>query len=201
MCAKYLEVYDSISSNTRKQRVLLIDVNCKKSSTGKIVYELYQNIRADGRGEKIVEQSIYKFGIDWETYIHALLSRVTGYNGCFSPISTKRLIKFIDQFKPDIIHIHELHSYFVNIKPLINYIKRHNIPLIWTFHCEYMYTGKCGHAGECNNFMYKCGNCPKVREYPKSLFIDKTRQMLASKRTLLEDLDFKIITPSQWLAD
>lgn len=207
MSKRYMEEYDRTGY---KKKILLINVNCKiSSSTGKIVYDLYQDIRADGReaaicygrGSVVEGKNIYKFGIDMETIIHAGLARVTGYNGCFSPISTERLIKYIDNYKPDLIHIHELHAYFVNIKKLIEYIKIKGIPVIWTFHCEYMYTGKCGHAYECINFQQKCGNCSAVRDYPKSLWFDKTRQMLAMKKELLADWDFTIVTPSQWLAD
>lgn len=206
MTKRYMETYDR---GGRKERVLLLDVNCKGSSTGKIVYDLYTNLRADGRaaaicygrGENIEEENIYKFGLDWETNIHAGLSRITGYNGYFSYFSTRRLINYIEQFKPDLIHIHELHAYFVNIKPLIEYIKSKNIPVVWTFHCEYMYTGKCGHAYECKNYQNECGNCPAVKDYPKSLWLDKTRQMLEMKKKLLGDWNFTIVTPSQWLAD
>ena len=190
-------------------KVLLIDVNCKYSSTGKIVYNLFRKLKEDnheaaicyGRGELINEEGIYKFGLDWETRIHAGLARITGLNGYFSPVSTRRLIKFIEKFQPDVIHLHELHAYFVNIKPLIKYIKSKKIKVVWTFHCEYMYTGKCGHAYDCLNFQNGCGNCPAVREYPKSLFFDRTRKMLKDKKNLLIDMDFTIVTPSQWLAD
>ena len=206
MLQEYMKVYDR---DGRKQKVLLIDVNCKYSSTGKIVYNLFHGLKKDGReaavcygrGEEIHEDGIYKFGLDWETNIHAGLSRVTGYNGCFSPISTRRLIKYIEEFQPDVIHIHELHAYFVNIKPLLEYIKKKKIKVVWTFHCEYMYTGKCGHAYDCTNFQNDCGKCPAVCEYPKSLFLDKTRQMLAAKKKAMKELDLEIVTPSKWLAD
>lgn len=190
-------------------KVLLIDVNCKYSSTGKIVYDLFRKLKEDnheaaicyGRGELIDEEGIYKFGLDWETRIHAGLARITGLNGYFSPVSTRRLIRFIEKFQPDVIHLHELHAYFVNIKPLIKYIKSKKIKVVWTFHCEYMYTGKCGHAYDCLNFQNGCGKCPAVRDYPKSLFFDRTRKMLKDKQSLLSDMDFTIVTPSQWLAD
>lgn len=206
MAKSYMETYDR---GGRKERVLLIDVNCKNSSTGKIVYDLYSSLRSDGRramvcygrGDLIEEEDIYKFGLDWETSIHAGLARITGYNGCFSAISTRRLIKKIVEFQPDLIHIHELHAYFVNIRPLLEYIKKENIQLIWTFHCEYMYTGKCGHAYDCLRFQEGCGNCPAVKEYPKSLLFDKTSQMLEMKKEILKDFEFTIVTPSQWLAD
>ena len=206
MAKRYMEEYDR---GGRKERVLLIDVNCKGSSTGKIVYDLYTNLRADGRtaaicygrGVNIEEENIYKFGLDWETNIHAGLSRITGYNGYFSFFSTKRLINYIEQFKPDLIHINELHAYFVNIKPLIEYIKSKNIPVVWTFHCEYMYTGKCGYAYECCKYQNECGGCPAIKDYPKSQWFDKTKQMLGRKKNLLGDWNFTIVTPSQWLAD
>lgn len=206
MAKRYLEEYDRTG---RKERILLIDVNCKQSSTGKIVYDLYQNFRAErrqaaicyGRGPIVEGENIFKFGIDFETKIHAGLARLTGYNGCFSPFSTKKLIKYIEEYKPDVIHIHELHAYFVNIKPLIQYIKKKGIPVVWTFHCEYMYTGKCGHAYECSKFTTTCGKCPAVKDYPKSLVFDKTKEMLLMKKKLLKDWDFTIVTPSKWLAE
>lgn len=188
---------------------MFIDVNCKNSSTGRIVYDLFQDAkkRGDeailcyGRGALIREKGIYKFGLDWETYIHAGLSRITGYNGCFSGLSTKKLIYIIEQFKPDVIHIHELHAYFVNIKLLIEYIKKTHIKVVWTFHCEYMYTGKCGHANECSKFERECGHCPELHTYPKSLFFDRTRGMFQMKKRLLTDMDFTIVCPSEWLKE
>ena len=191
-------------------RVLLIDVNCKYSSTGRIVYDLYNSINEHdhvaavcyGRGPKIKgEKRIYKFGIDFETYIHAALARITGYNGCFSPLSTYHLIQYIDRFKPDIIHIHELHAYFVNYRTLLEYIKNKGIKVLWTFHCEYMYTGKCGHAKECVRYKEDCGSCPAIREYPKSLFFDRTAQMLKWKKQALQGLDMTIAAPSNWMAE
>lgn len=206
MIREYMKVYDS---EGRKERVLLIDVNCKFSSTGKIVYNLFKGLKEDGReaaicygrGDEIHEEGIYKFGLDWETNIHAGLARITGYNGCFSPLSTKRLIAYIEEFQPDVIHIHELHAYFVNIKSLLEYIKKRKIKVVWTFHCEYMYTGKCGYTYDCKKYMSGCDNCPAIKEYPKSILFDKTKQMYLMKKKLLEDMDVEIITPSKWLAD
>lgn len=190
-------------------KVLLIDVNCKNSSTGNIVYNLYNYINSSGdeaavcygRGPKIEEKNIFKFGIDAETYLHALLTRITGFTGCFSFFSTRRLIKYIKEFNPDVVHIHELHAYFVSIKPLVNYLKRRNIPLVWTFHCEFMYTGKCGVAYECQRYLIGCGKCPHLQSYPKTMFFDFTHYMWKQKRKILSDYPkLVIVTPSKWLA-
>jgi glycosyltransferase involved in cell wall biosynthesis len=189
MGMSYLSEYDL---DGKKQKILLIDVNCKNSSTGKIVYDLFQYLNAKGRnaevcygrGPSIKEKGIYKFGLDFETFFHAAFARITGYNGYFSPLSTIRLIKYIKKFKPDIIHIHELHAYFINIKQLFNFIKKNHIKVITTLHCEYMYTGKCGHAYDCIKYRSCCGKCPALHEYPKSLFFDKTKQMFLMKKNL-----------------
>lgn len=189
-------------------KLLLIDVNCKDSSTGNIVYDLYTSVNESGheakvcygRGTKLSENGIYKFGIDIETKIHALLTRLTGFTGCFSYFSTRRLLKFIEDYKPDVIHIHELHAYFVNIKPLINYIKKKNIKTVFTFHCEFMYTGKCGHSYECTNWKTFCHKCPHLLDYPKTLFFDHTKYMFNQKKELFSNWNNLLITtPSSWL--
>lgn len=190
-------------------KVLLIDVNCKHSSTGKIVYDLYTELNNSGneaaicygRGPLIKEKNILKFGIDLETIFHAGMTRLTGLTGFFSILSTLRLISYIKKFKPDVVHIHELHAYFVNIGRLMNYLKENNIKTVWTFHCEFMYTGKCGHAHDCEKFKKECHHCPQLREYPSSLTFDFTRYMHSRKKKYFEGFsNLTIVTPSEWLA-
>lgn len=191
-------------------KILYIDVNCKGSSTGKIVYDLYTQGRADGheaavcygRGPLVEEENIFKFGLDQETNFHALMTRLTGLTGCWSHFSTRRLLRFLDEFRPDVVHIHELHAYFVDLAPLFRYLRENDIPVVYTFHCEFAYTGKCGYAYECERWKTGCGHCPKLREYPRTLFLDFTARMLRQKRAQLEGLGQLIITaPSGWLAD
>lgn len=191
-------------------KVLLVDVNCKKGSTGKIVYDIFTEANkcgneayiCYGRGKKICQQNIYKFGLDWETYIHAFLTRITGLTGFFSFFSTKRLISFTRKCKPDVVHIHEMHGYFVNIYKYITYLKKENIPIVWTFHCDFMFTGKCGYAYECRKYLDNCGDCPKVNEYPQSFLFDRSSYMLNKKRKLLEGYEkIYVVTPSEWLAN
>jgi glycosyltransferase involved in cell wall biosynthesis len=137
----------------------------------------------------------------WEVYAHAALTRLTGWTGCFSPFATRNLLRFMDSFAPDVVHIHELHAYFVNITPLMEYLKQKNIKTVWTFHCEFMYTGKCGHSYDCNAWQQECGNCPHVRDYPKSLLFDHTRAMRRRKKRLFDDYNhLTIVSPSEWLA-
>lgn len=191
-------------------KILLIDVNCKSGSTGKIVYDLHTNLIKDGyesaicygRGKLIEENHIYKFSSNIEVYFHAFMSRILGLMGYFSYFSTKKLIRYIKQYKPDVVHIHELHSYFVNIIPLIKFLKENNIKTVWTFHCEYMYTGNCGHAFECEKWKHECGKCPDIKRYPTSLFFDFTKKMFKDKKKVFEEFNnLTIVTPSEWLAN
>lgn len=189
-------------------KIMLIDVVCKEGSTGKLIYDLYTEYNAQGfqtaicygRGKKIKEKNITKISSNLEVYFHVAMSRLTGLNGYFSFFSTRRLLKKIKQFKPDIVHIHELHGYYVNLKPVIKYLKQNKIKTIWTFHCEYMYTGKCGQSLDCNKWQSECYNCPQLHQYPKSIFFDFTRQMHQSKKNMLSDFEnLTIVTPSVWL--
>lgn len=189
-------------------KILLIDVNCKFSSTGKISYDLFTELNnqnhiasvAYGRGPKINEPRIIKYGYDLETIFHAIMTRITGLTGYFSVFSTRRLIRHIIEFQPDIVHLQDLHGYHVNIGKVVNYLKKTNIRTVWTFQSEFNYTGKCGHAKDCRGFEENCGNCPLLREYPKSLLIDFTRFMLKQKKEWFKEWsNLVIIAPSKWV--
>jgi putative colanic acid biosynthesis glycosyltransferase len=189
-------------------KVLLIDVNCKHSSTGKVAYDLFNELRdkghdasvAYGRGPKIQEPFIFKYGLDIETLFHAALTRLTGLTGYFSPFSTFRLIQYIKKFKPEVVHLQDLHGYHLNIGRLINFLKTNKIKTVWTFQSEFMYTGKCGHSKECEKFQTECHDCPLLGEYPKSLFFDLTKIMFNEKKRWFDDWkNLKIVLPSKWM--
>ena len=191
-------------------KVLLIDVNYKNSSTGKIVYDLSEDLNRNGhsvkvlygRGENYNSVIAKKIAPKAEVYTHALLTRVTGIVGSYSYIATHNIIRAIRQFKPDVVHLHELHGYYVNIETVINYLKENKIPIIWTFHCEFMYTGKCGYTYECEQWKSECRNCPQLREYPASLYFDFTNYMFHKKKQYMQSLnELYIVTPSEWLAN
>lgn len=206
---KSLAPKKELENKAHTMRILLIDVTCKIGSTGKIVYNMYNYINSQGdeaaicfgRGPKVRGKNIYKFGLDWETYLHAFLTRVTGWTGCFSYFSTKRLIKFIKKFKPDVVHIHELHAYFVNVVYLLNYLKKQNIKVVHTLHCTFSYTGKCGHHLDCEKWKDSCGKCPKLKEYVSTLCFDHTKSMFLKKKKAFNGFkNMTIVCPSQWLA-
>jgi glycosyltransferase involved in cell wall biosynthesis len=135
-------------------------------------------------------------------YIDVALTRFTGFVGYFSIISTLRIIRQIRKIRPDIIHLHNIHGYYLNIPILLNVLSKLNSKIIWTLHDEFMYTGKCGYAQNCLNFQSQCHQCPLVKEYPKSLLFDWTRAMYLHKKRMLQDLkNLVVVTPSKWLAE
>lgn len=189
-------------------KVLLIDVNYKDSSSGKIVHALARSLKenghevmvAYGRGALSKDSGVQKISLDAETMLHAVLTRFTGLNGCFSLLSTWRLLRLIDIFQPDVIHLHELHGYYVNVFRVLNYIGKKRIPVVWTFHCEYMYTGRCGIAKDCTRYLTGCGRCPHKDYYPRTQFFDFSRWMLKAKKQGMDHLErLTICSPSKWL--
>lgn len=191
-------------------RVILIDVNYKKSSTGKIVFDLASQLISDGhvakvlygRGSDSFDDIGEKISLDFEIYFHALMNRISGLVGFFSYFATRRLINKIKKFRPDVVHLHELHGYYLNIKSVVDFLKEMKIPVIWTFHCEFMYTGKCGYAYDCEQWKTECTSCPQLKEYPASLFFDFTNFMFNQKKKYMNDFEnLRIVCPSLWLAN
>ena len=190
-------------------RVLQINTVCKSGSTGKIAYELHRSLIKEGhesvicygRGPVIDEPGLYKFTSNFGWKVHAFITRVSGITGTASNWSTNKLIKFIKEYKPDVVHIHNLHGYYVNIYRVMRYLKKSNINTIWTFHDDFMFTGLCGGYYLCNQWKNGCGECNKLKEYPATKFFDFTKVQLRWKQKIFTNWNnLIIVTPSNWLA-
>lgn len=134
---------------------------------------------------------------------HLKLAEITGLNGCFSYFSTVRFLKKLDKFKPDIIHLHNLHNCYINLSLLFKYIKKHNVKTVWTLHDCWSFTGHCTHfdmAG-CSRWKTECRNCPQYKEYPKSMFDNSKRMYKLKKKWFAGVENMTIVTPSKWLAE
>lgn len=187
-----------------------VDVNYNFSSTGKIVADLVAGLderghtamACYGRGPEASDPRAHRIGSKAEVLAHALGTRVTGLTGGFSPVATAQLLSRFDRFKPDVVHLHDLHGYFLNIGPLVEYLKARRIPTLWTFHSEFMYTGKCGYANDCEKWRTMCARCPDLHGYPQSWWFDFTTRMFQQKQAMFADFQCLHLTaPSQWLAD
>lgn len=134
--------------------------------------------------------------------IHIWLAEISGLDGCFSYLSTRSFLKKLDWIKPDIIHLHNLHGFYINLPLLFRYIKKHNIKVVWTLHDCWSFTGHCPNfdIANCDKWKKGCHNCPQYRDYPKSLF-DNSKFMYRLKRKWFTGVEnMTLVTPSEWLA-
>ena len=162
----------------------VMQINCvyKTGSTGKIVYDIHTALKNKGitsvvcygRGEKVFEENVYKTCGEIEAKLNNLLSRITGiaYGGCF--FATNRLINVIKKEKPDVVHLHCINGFFVNIYRLVSFLKKKQIATVVTHHAEFFYTANCSHSYECEKWKSGCGNCPSARKAVNSYIFDRT---------------------------
>ena len=133
--------------------------------------------------------------------VNALKSRILGNFGFNSTLSTNNLIRKLKAIKPDIVHLHNLHSHDINIKILFKYLKKERIKVVWTFHDCWAFTGYCTYFDcvNCDKWRTKCTKCPLRKK--SSWFFDNSAKLFKQKKRLFEGLDLTIVTPSKWLAD
>lgn len=135
--------------------------------------------------------------------LHIKLAKLTGYNGCFSILSTWNYLRKIKKISPDLIHLHNLHNCYINLPMLFRFIKKYNIRIIWTLHDCWSFTGQCPYftLAKCEKWKIGCYECQSYREYPSSR-VDKTQKMWKLKKKWFTGINnMTIVTPSQWLAD
>jgi glycosyltransferase involved in cell wall biosynthesis len=195
----------------RAMKILQVNVVYPHRSTGKIVHaiheqllkEAYESVVCYGRGDLVSEPHIHKVAPEWILRLQSLRSRLTGfaYSGCL--YSTRRLLQIIRKEKPDVVHLHCLNGYFVNIYKLLHYLKKSGIPTVLTLHAEFMYTAGCGHAYDCEKWKTGCGNCPQLKtERPHSWFFDQTAKEWKQMQKAFAGFDSITICPvSDWLKD
>lgn len=191
-------------------KIMQINVVYKRGSTGKIIDDIhdtlkgkgYDSIICYGRGQKEKEINVYKTSSEVLAKLNALRSRITGlqYNGSW--FATKKLIRIIKKEQPDVVHLHCINGDFVNIYRLFDFLKKNRFKTVLTLHAEFMHTGNCGHALECDKWMTGCGNCPQLKLATKSYFWDRTHNAWLRMKKSFEGFDdLKIISVSQWLED
>lgn len=148
--------------------------------------------------------NVYKIGNKIEKKLHAILCRINGRQAYFSCIATWRFIKYIENIKPDIVHLHTLHGNYINLPMLLSYLSKNNIRTIITMHDCWYYTGGCFHYTHvgCFKWQQQCGNCPKKKVDTPAYFLDKSSRILADRKRLFDAIPNLIITGvSQWICD
>lgn len=190
-------------------KVLQINVTANRGSTGRIaegIGKLIINVQgisliAYGRNANSSRSRLLKIGSRPFQFIHLLLSRLFDLHGCGSYLDTYFFIKKIKKEKPDIIHLHNIHGYYLNYSLLFKFLKKLNAKVVWTLHDCWAFTGHCSHfeTVNCQKWKTGCFSCPLVNEYPKS-FLDFSKRNYRNKKLLFSTMkEMTIVSPSKWL--
>ena len=126
-----------------------------------------------------------------------------GMHGFGSSLDTYLFLRKIDKINPDVIHLHNLHGYYINIKLLFDYLAKKNIPVVWTLHDCWALTGHCTHfeMEGCYKWQTECNHCTLLMAQYKSRFIDRSRRNYNIKKELYSKLNnLTITTVSKWLS-
>jgi len=192
-------------------RVLQINSVCGVGSTGRIATDIHkmlveqghESYIAYGRGVPYNCDEAIRIGTKLDNYTHVALTRIFDKHGFGSNRATKEFIEKVKYIDPDIIHLHNIHGYYINIEILFDYLKKANKPVIWTFHDCWPFTGHCAHFDYvgCDKWKAGCYNCPEKRNYPTSVFFDNSKLNYTRKKEIFTGVkNLTIVTPSRWLS-
>lgn len=192
-------------------KIVQINETCGTGSIGRMILEMAQEYEKQGHicyvcysnGTTDYSRSIY-IGSRMDHNIHAMYSRITGLQGYASVLATKKLIKQLQQIQPDIVHLHNLHSNYINLRMLLNYLATDNIPVVITLHDCWLYTGKCTHyvPAQCEKWKHECGKCPllHVDNINKTYFFDRTKKALRDKKAWFGKIErLAVVGVSKWV--
>ena len=192
-------------------KIVQINMSANRGSTGKIadgigrlvLSEGWKSYLAYGKSHKPSESQLISIGGTWNTYTHALQSRLFDNHGLASRCATKHFIEKMRQIEPDIVHLHNIHDYYINYPLLFSFLKEVNVPVVWTLHDCWPFTGHCAHfdAIKCEKWKTGCHHCKGLNNYPKSWFVDRSEKNYALKRELFTSIidRLTIISVSNWI--
>lgn len=190
--------------------LLQINVTVNTGSTGRIAEEIGQRAIASGfdsyiacgRTARKSQSNIIKIGSKWDIRWHGLKSLLFDAHGFGSKKATRKFVQQIDEINPDIILFHNLHGYYLNIEILLTYLRGKNIPIFWTLHDCWSFTGHCSHfmRYDCDRYKTHCHDCPNRKGYPRSLFIDRSKHNYKIKKSLIQSLPHLSFVPvCEWM--
>lgn len=197
-------------------RIVQINI-VHNGSTGKIMLQIAKTAQERGHETRTYSPLVFSKGpkqsppeiqrhATWGTLhemrVHYYMGTVFGANGLFSSRGTKQLIEELEKFQPDVLHLHNLHRFCLDLPQLFRYIKRSGVKVVFTLHDCWAFTGHCPHFEmvACDKWKTECKNCPQPRIYPK-MYLDTSRWMHRLKKKWLSGIkNMTLVTPSAWLA-
>ena len=197
-------------------KVLIVNAYSGHGSTGKIVESIADTVEAHG-DQAYIAYGFYKtqhknaiklkLGGRYHNFYEIMKCRLTGYFGYTSRLATYRLIHWIKRNKPDIINLHNIHGGYVHVSLLARYLQKAGIPIVWTLHDCWTFTGHCSHfqLAQCNRWKTGCFDCPdrKLKQsYPISYFFDRSKEQYKWKKAAFSSIpNVTMVAPSHWLEE
>lgn len=194
-------------------KIVYINETCGIGSIGRLTLELASQLEEAGDQAYIMYSngtSRYKHSIKVCNRVsqcfHALFSRLTGLQGYFSHLETYNILKKLQEIKPDVVHLQNLHSNYVNLKMLLSYLAQNDIPTVLTLHDCWFFTGKCTSfvPASCPKYQSNCGNCPLLHEdnVNPTWFFDRTRKCHRDKKKWLTEIPrLTAVGVSEWITN
>ena len=193
-------------------KILMINSVCGIRSTGRICTDLADALTEQGHTVKIAygreevpdkyKKYAHRIGSDLDVKLHGVRARLLDESGFGSKKATIKFIQWVKKYDPDVIHLHNIHGYYINIEVLFDYLRTCGKKIIWTLHDCWAFTGHSALCDgiNCERWEKGCYKCPNLREYPKS-FTDYSKINWFKKRKLFTKIpNLTIVTPSHWLA-
>lgn len=196
-------------------KVLQINSVCGRGSTGRIATDLADILKERGHECRIAygrdtvpekyQEIAVRIGSNWDVRAHGLATRLLDIHGFVSKNATKKFLAWVEEYDPDVIHLHNIHGYYINVEMLFDYLKRAGKPVLWTLHDCWAFTGHCAHftVAQCERWKTQCMSpCPQKECYPQSLVVDRCGRNFEQKKAAFTGVkNLKIVTPSKWLAN
>ena len=191
----------------------LVQINSvyNTGSTGRIVEGIAQAARRRehdtqavyGRRSGSGPTESYRISFLPDQLVHGVYSYAADAHCLGSRRATRRLVNWLDKEKPDIVGLHNLHGYYLNVPMLFECLRRTGIPVVWTLHDCWAFTGHCSYFDrfDCRKWQSECHDCPMTRYYPRSLVDRSTRNHKWKKRAFSGLDNLTLVTPSRWLAE
>lgn len=191
--------------------LLQINSCCNIGSTGRIAEEIgikaqtagWNSYIAYARNSKPSRSKTIRIGTGFDVRWHGAMTRFFDCHGLASYRATKQLIKQIEQIKPDVVHLHNIHGYYIHFPALFNYLAESGVQVVWTLHDCWSFTGHCAcfSAKGCERWQTGCYACPLKRSYPTSLWLDRSQKNYdLKKKSFTKVKHMTLVTPSSWLA-